>query len=144
MLLFYLLLCVTFEWKPSENHHLSHEKAKPHAEIICPALNGAPYNDSHLLVTVTQATLCIVAVAVARVLTVILHLWLGGVTAKRAHPFPPAKQETKKLMGNFLHTLVKQQISGITVWKASSLTSIMIAGNLKLIVLDIVHGFEST
>lgn len=34
MLLLHLRLQVTFEWQPSENHHLCHEKAKPHAEKI--------------------------------------------------------------------------------------------------------------
>lgn len=106
---------------------------------MCPALNSAVYNDSYLLVTVTKAILCIVAVAVACVFTVIFHLWLHWITAKRAHPFSPAKQESKKLLGNFFPNLVKQQISENTLWKASSLTSIMIAGNLKPIVLDILH-----
>lgn len=101
MLLLYLPLCVTFEQQPSQNHHLSHEKAKPHAEIRWPALNCGIYSYSHLLVTVIEAILCIVAVAVACVFTVIFHLWLHWITAKRAHPFSPAKQETKQTPGEF-------------------------------------------
>lgn len=104
MLLLYLPLCVTFEWQPSQNHHLSHEKAKPHAESRWPALNSAMYSYSHLLVTVIEAILCIVAVAVACVFTVIFHLWLHWITAKRAHPFSPAKQETKQTPGEFFST----------------------------------------
>lgn len=94
---------------------------------------------SHLLVTVPEAPLSTGAGAGACVLTVVLHLWLGWVSAQRAHPLSPARQENKKPLRILFHSLVKHQMSQITIWKASSLTRIKIAGNLKPVALDILH-----
>lgn len=134
MLLLYLLFSETFKWQPSQNSHLSNEKAKPHAEI-CPFLNSTIYSYSHLLVKVIKAILRIIALAVACVFTVIFYLRLHWITAKRAHPLSPAKQETRNLTAT-----LSNNNSHNYIWKqVSSLTSITIAGNLKPIVLDVLE-----
>lgn len=63
------------------------------------------YSYSHLLIIIIKAILCIVTVAVACVFTVIFYLWLHWITAKRTHPFAPAKQT--KIESNLVSYLVK-------------------------------------
>lgn len=77
------------------NSHPSNTEAKPRAHITWPFLNSTIHNYSYLLVIVIKAMFCITAVAVACVFTVIFYLRLHWITAKRAHPFSPVKQESK-------------------------------------------------
>lgn len=110
MRLLYLLLSETFKQQPSQNSHLCNEEAKPRTEMPSPFLNSTIYSYSHLLVIVIKAILCITAVTIASVFTVIFYLWLHWITAKRAHPFSPAKQGNKNFCQILSETLSKTNL----------------------------------